>query len=46
MHYLRTLFFFFIATFACTPARAETPTPPTEDWPQWMGPQRDGIWRE
>lgn len=18
----------------------------TEDWPQWMGPQRDGVWRE
>ncbi|MBM3887699.1 MAG: hypothetical protein FJ388_01100 [Verrucomicrobia bacterium] len=17
-----------------------------DDWPQWMGPQRDGIWRE
>src|SRR5262245_6821018 len=18
----------------------------TDDWPQWMGPQRDGVWRE
>jgi hypothetical protein len=17
-----------------------------DDWPQWMGPQRDGVWRE
>jgi outer membrane protein assembly factor BamB len=17
-----------------------------EDWPQWLGPQRDGVWRE
>src|ERR1041384_8688612 len=19
---------------------------PAEDWPQWRGPQRDGVWRE
>ena len=18
----------------------------TDDWPQWLGPQRDGVWRE
>src|SRR5207248_973345 len=24
---------------ACPAARAD-------DWPQWMGPQRDGVWRE
>lgn len=33
----------FVGATACillaVPARAD-------DWPQWMGPQRDGIWRE
>src|ERR1700736_6526286 len=19
---------------------------PTDDWPQWLGPKRDGVWRE
>jgi outer membrane protein assembly factor BamB len=19
---------------------------PADDWPQWMGPQRDNVWRE
>jgi outer membrane protein assembly factor BamB len=27
------------AALAAAPARAD-------DWPQWMGPQRDGVWRE
>src|SRR5665213_1838708 len=22
------------------------PTAPADDWPQWLGPQRDGVWRE
>lgn len=26
-------------TFASTTLHAE-------DWPQWLGPQRDGVWRE
>src|SRR5437773_1365396 len=26
-------------TLAATAARAD-------DWPQWLGPQRDGVWRE
>ena len=26
-------------TFACTAVRAD-------DWPQWLGPNRDGVWRE
>lgn len=21
-------------------------TAPADDWPQWRGPQRDGVWRE
>ena len=25
--------------FAATALRAD-------DWPQWLGPQRDGVWRE
>ena len=29
----------FAAALAATAARAD-------DWPQWMGPQRDGVWRE
>ena len=28
-----------IALILISPARAD-------DWPQWMGPQRDGVWRE
>src|SRR5438270_2613542 len=31
--------FFLVALLAVTSARADT-------WPQWMGPKRDGIWRE
>jgi outer membrane protein assembly factor BamB len=23
-----------------------TPVAPAEDWPQWLGPKRDGVWRE
>lgn len=29
----------FLAAHTLTGARAD-------DWPQWMGPQRDGVWRE
>ncbi|MEM9187125.1 MAG: PQQ-binding-like beta-propeller repeat protein [Planctomycetota bacterium] len=25
---------------------ASAPTAWADDWPQWMGPQRDGVWRE
>src|SRR4051812_11872755 len=32
------LFVFALVCFASI-ARAD-------DWPQWMGPQRDGVWRE
>src|SRR4051794_12549614 len=28
-----------IAALTATPALAD-------DWPQWLGPQRDGVWRE
>jgi len=28
-----------LALACCPPARAD-------DWPQWMGPRRDGVWRE
>ena len=23
-----------------------SPALPADDWPQWLGPQRDGVWRE
>src|SRR5438093_526304 len=23
-----------------------SPTLQADDWPQWLGPQRDGVWRE
>src|SRR5262245_60459929 len=26
--------------------QGQTPTPPTTDWPQWRGPERNGISRE
>jgi outer membrane protein assembly factor BamB len=29
----------------CLLALAAVPVP-ADDWPQWMGPQRDGVWRE
>src|SRR5438552_3857727 len=28
-----------LVIFVASPARAD-------DWPQWLGPQRDGVWRE
>ena len=31
--------FLFVLTISGTQVRAD-------DWPQWMGPQRDGVWRE
>lgn len=35
----RTALALFILTSLTLPARAD-------DWPQWLGPQRDGVWRE
>src|SRR5437773_2615825 len=34
-----TILLFFGLTFTSTIAWAD-------DWPQWLGPQRDGVWRE
>ena len=36
---LRFAFLLATFTFASATLRAE-------DWPQWLGPQRDGVWRE
>ena len=33
------LFFLLLARALCVETLAD-------DWPQWLGPQRDGIWRE
>src|ERR1700686_2474325 len=33
------LFVLLVLGLFCIPARAD-------DWPQWLGPQRDGVWRE
>src|SRR6516165_10207252 len=30
-----------LAALACLAAPAQA-----DDWPQWLGPQRDGVWRE
>lgn len=30
----------------CVIALLVTGVAPADDWPQWMGPQRDGVWRE
>ena len=35
----RTLLAVLLASFVTLAARAD-------DWPQWMGPKRDGVWRE
>ncbi|HEX4590004.1 MAG TPA: PQQ-binding-like beta-propeller repeat protein, partial [Gemmataceae bacterium] len=32
--------------FAFTAALILTATASADDWPQWLGPQRDGVWRE
>ncbi len=32
---------FFIVFVACVTLQAEA-----DEWPQWRGPQRDGVWRE
>lgn len=41
VHLPRVAFFFraFVLLIVCGIANAD-------DWPQWMGPQRDGVWRE
>ena len=31
---------------ALTLAAALAPAAPADDWPQWLGPRRDGVWRE
>src|SRR6266851_1317369 len=33
---------FLVSLFAFAPA----PSARADDWPQWLGPQRDGVWRE
>lgn len=35
----RCLKFLFVSLVVCSPGLAD-------DWPQWRGPQRDGVWRE
>jgi outer membrane protein assembly factor BamB len=37
--HLARIAFFTVLVFGVTPARAE-------DWPQWLGPNRDSVWRE
>ena len=32
-----------LAAVACS---ASTPSARADDWPHWLGPQRDGVWRE
>ena len=34
------------ACLVCWLACAAIPTVYGDDWPQWMGPRRDGVWRE
>src|SRR5262245_45344200 len=36
---MRNLFAFMLTVFCIVAARAD-------DWPQWMGPKRDNVWRE
>jgi outer membrane protein assembly factor BamB len=33
--------FLLLTVFVCLPMSARA-----DDWPQWLGPQRDGVWRE
>src|SRR5438477_7693164 len=39
MHWLRSLVTFAVFAFCFAPSWAD-------DWPQWMGPKRDNVWRE
>ncbi|HEY1380794.1 MAG TPA: PQQ-binding-like beta-propeller repeat protein [Gemmataceae bacterium] len=36
----------FRAALALTAALGLTAAAAADDWPQWLGPQRDGVWRE
>jgi outer membrane protein assembly factor BamB len=38
---LRLVVFFVLLTLATTASIVSA-----DDWPQWLGPQRDGVWRE
>ncbi|MEM7145339.1 MAG: PQQ-binding-like beta-propeller repeat protein [Verrucomicrobiota bacterium] len=42
--FIGTLFLFLGCTTAL-PAPSEN-RPPTHEWPQWLGPKRDAVWRE
>ncbi len=35
-----------ILWFLCLAAVSSQPRVHADDWPQWMGPRRDGVWRE
>jgi outer membrane protein assembly factor BamB len=36
----------FRSTLLILPLLFATLTAPADDWPQWLGPQRDSVWRE
>ena len=44
--HLRPLAFPFVVAVLALCAVAPIPAVRGDDWPQWMGPQRDGVWRE
>ena len=44
--HLRPLAFAFVVAVLALCAVAPIPAVRGDDWPQWMGPQRDGVWRE
>src|SRR5262249_42474646 len=41
LHRTRWLFCFLLAACCLLPAALRA-----DDWPQWLGPNRDGVWRE
>jgi outer membrane protein assembly factor BamB len=42
----RTVFTFFWLLTALTIPGATSSSAQADDWPQWLGPERDGVWRE
>src|SRR5688572_12956273 len=40
LHVGRRIFLISLLVMACSAAAS------AEDWPQWRGPMRDGVWRE
>ena len=39
-------FLLFLSAVSCVALVGSLAAARGDDWPQWMGPARDGVWRE